>query len=289
MAVPRARSPIRTLPSVDFQVIPSHLGIDEEQYPWYNPDTWYPRQLGDVYNERYQTLVKLGFGSASTVWLCRDLDGHRYVTMKVYQQHDPQPEWEKAVYKHLEKIHSKHPGQRYIRKLNDAFELPWKDGRNQCLVFDALALPIKDLRETCEDERFHSPFIESILSALLYALDFLHTKAKVVHNDLWEGNIILSTNDHAYFDAIVEEAWSIPMARKMEGDRIVYHHHPVDIPKKPGPTILCDFGQAVFGAKEYARDALPDLYRAPEIVLGIPWNEKIDIWAVGCMVAIWPT
>lgn len=30
---------------------------------------------------------------------------------------------------------------------------------------------------------------------------------------------------------------------------------------------------------------MPDLYRAPEIVLGIPWNEKIDIWSVGVMAS----
>jgi len=30
---------------------------------------------------------------------------------------------------------------------------------------------------------------------------------------------------------------------------------------------------------------MPDLYRAPEIVLGVEWNEKIDIWSVGLMVS----
>ncbi|TVY45573.1 Serine/threonine-protein kinase [Lachnellula subtilissima] len=29
---------------------------------------------------------------------------------------------------------------------------------------------------------------------------------------------------------------------------------------------------------------MPDLYRAPEIVLGVHWNEKIDIWSVGLMI-----
>ena len=30
---------------------------------------------------------------------------------------------------------------------------------------------------------------------------------------------------------------------------------------------------------------MPNLYRAPEIVLGINWNEKIDIWAMGMLVS----
>ena len=53
-------------------------------------------------------------------------------------------------------------------------------------------------------------------------------------------------------------------------------------------TVLCDFGDAQFGGGKYCGDVMPDLYRAPEIVLGIPWDEKIDIWSVGLMVSRTP-
>jgi hypothetical protein len=33
-------------------------------------------RLGEVFESRYQVVAKLGHGTASTVWLCRDL---RYV------------------------------------------------------------------------------------------------------------------------------------------------------------------------------------------------------------------
>lgn len=29
---------------------------------------------------------------------------------------------------------------------------------------------------------------------------------------------------------------------------------------------------------------MPDLYRAPEILLGLPWDNRIDIWALGLTV-----
>lgn len=31
---------------------------------------------------------------------------------------------------------------------------------------------------------------------------------------------------------------------------------------------------------------MPDFYRAPEVILGMEWDEKIDIWCVGLMVRL---
>ena len=47
--------------------------VEEEGFEWFDPKTWYPTKIGQVFESRYQVLVKLGFGSVSTVWLCRDL------------------------------------------------------------------------------------------------------------------------------------------------------------------------------------------------------------------------
>lgn len=40
----------------------------------YHPDHFYPVRLGEVFNDRFQTVAKLGYGSSSTVWLARDLE-----------------------------------------------------------------------------------------------------------------------------------------------------------------------------------------------------------------------
>lgn len=47
--------------------------IEEERLPNYKADMFYPVQLGEIFVSRYQVLAKLGFGTSSTVWLCRDL------------------------------------------------------------------------------------------------------------------------------------------------------------------------------------------------------------------------
>ena len=51
-----------------------------------------------------------------------------------------------------------------------------------------------------------------------------------------------------------------------------------------GPLMICDYGTAVIGEK-HAGDVMPGVYRAPEIILGMEWDSKIDIWSVGVMVS----
>jgi hypothetical protein len=48
--------------------------LEEELLSYYNANEFYPVQHGKIYNERYQTIAKLGFGGGSTVWLARDLN-----------------------------------------------------------------------------------------------------------------------------------------------------------------------------------------------------------------------
>jgi hypothetical protein len=70
-----ARSGIaRAFPSDGFEVIPVQDEIEEETIPDYKAERFYPVRLGEVFNSRYQVVAKLGYGTASTIWLCRDLE-----------------------------------------------------------------------------------------------------------------------------------------------------------------------------------------------------------------------
>ncbi|EEP77043.1 predicted protein [Uncinocarpus reesii 1704] len=37
----------------------------------------------------------------------------------------------------------------------------------------------------------------------------------------------------------------------------------------------------VDGTKLPWEDVMPDVYRAPEIILRMPWDQNIDIWSIG--------
>ena len=70
-------------------------------------------------------------------------------------------------------------------------------------------------------------------------------------------------------------------------DRIIYASRLLAFDERYlGDPVLCDFGDAQFGHKEYDLEVVPDLYRSPEMIIGIAWNEKIDIWCTGLVVRL---
>jgi hypothetical protein len=71
--------------------------------------------------------------------------------------------------------------------------------------------------------------------------------------------------------------------RKVYKSHTIYSTRLLEL--QPTLPVLCDFGEARFGKESYGEHAMPDLHRAPEILLRIEWTEKIDIWALGLVVS----
>ena len=66
----------RVFQSSRFDILDPSKIFEEETLPDYLKERYYPVHIGEVFKSQYQVVTKLGFGSSSTVWLCRDL---RYV------------------------------------------------------------------------------------------------------------------------------------------------------------------------------------------------------------------
>ena len=47
---------------------------------------------------------------------------------------------------------------------------------------------------------------------------------------------------------------------------------------------LIDFGSSCFESERYYTYIQSRFYRAPEIMLGIPYTTAIDMWSLGCIV-----
>ena len=67
------RKPLWQLPISSGPPIPQQELVDEETNPDYHSATFYPAKPGKVLAQKFQLLVKIGWGSQSTVWLARDI------------------------------------------------------------------------------------------------------------------------------------------------------------------------------------------------------------------------
>ncbi|KAK4233626.1 Serine/threonine-protein kinase [Achaetomium macrosporum] len=286
----RDQSPPRVFPSSGFELIDSSVKIEEEAYSWYSVKNFYPAAIGEVFRDTYQVVAKLGYGSSSTTWLCRDLRKHRYVTIKIYAANEGQPAREVAALKHINSVLDpsrpvKHIGATRIRTLLDQFEIsrPKSSRTNLCLVFEPLGISLGDARKLVYDGRISNlNLVKGIVWYMLQALDFLHRKAKLVHGDIQEDNIMFEFEQKSDLREVEEAEMTKPSPRKVYKDHTIYASRLLE----PGPAlpVLCDFGEARFGSESYGEEAMPDLYRAPEILLRLEWTEKIDIWALGLVL-----
>ncbi|KAE8322327.1 kinase-like domain-containing protein [Aspergillus sergii] len=261
--------------------------LEEEQLPGYSPEDFYPVKIGDVFRSRYQVAGKLAFGGHSTVWLCRDLEQHAYVTLKVYECGPSHARREKDVYKHLRNVKSSHIGSMLVRRAMDDFQISSAGNAHsyQCFVHPPLAMSLCELRNRTIDGVLPEDLLKSTLIHLLLALDFLHTEANIVHTNIQEDNVLLSVEDESILVDLEEAERSSPGPRKVVGDRVIYSSRDLGMPKVHGRPILSDFGEARFSSSlgKQWEDVQPFVYRAPEVILRMPWNEKIDIWNIGVL------
>ncbi|OJZ81013.1 hypothetical protein ASPFODRAFT_65521 [Aspergillus luchuensis CBS 106.47] len=229
------------------KIDPSSL-VEEENVPTYKPEKFYPVRIGEVFNHRYHVVGKLGDGSTATVWLCRDLLGHCYVALKVYITSTSVSQ-EIEIYSHLKTIQSDHAGQSCLRSLIETFQVRNPDGHSNhtCLVHPPLGISLDQLTPLLPGKVMSSSMVRTTMRNILAALDFLHTETQVIHTG--------------------------PVPRKSLSDRTIYVSRP--LPISFGTPVLCDLGEGRLGVDNQTGDIMPDIYRAPEVILNMKRDNKI--------------
>ncbi|KAI1502355.1 serine threonine protein kinase, CMGC group [Biscogniauxia marginata] len=261
--------------------------IEEETIPGYIASMYYPVRIGEILRDRYQVVGKLGFGVSSTVWLARDLSHRRHVALKLFVQSasiGDQLDDELSVYKRIERGSKNHPGRHAVRTLLDSFDVDGPDGQHRCLVHTPLWESVLAFLHRNHLKRLPIPVIAFVLKRVFLALDFLHTECQIIHTDIKAENIMFEIEDDSVFSEFEEQELQNPWPRKKIDGRTIYISRELTLPKKWGAPVLCDLGSAVPGDREHLEDVQPSIYRAPEVILEVPWTYSIDIWNVGCMI-----
>ncbi|XP_034564508.1 homeodomain-interacting protein kinase 3-like [Notolabrus celidotus] len=146
----------------------------------------------------------------------------------------------------LEAISVLHPDKVNVVKFFEMF----KDMVWTCLVFEMLDMHLYDLIEERDGKPLCLQEIRPIAQQLLVALDALKSLG-IIHTDIKPDNIMM------------------------------VHKQSQTLRVK-----LIDFGEAMLASKaEPTMEAQPIGYRSPEIALGLPFHEAIDVWGVGCILA----
>ncbi|KAI1117742.1 kinase-like domain-containing protein [Nemania sp. NC0429] len=267
-----------------FEFLPDNCKVEEETLN-YPPGHYYPVRLGELFKLRFQVVAKLGFGHRATVWLCRDLVDLGHFALKIYSAspHPPEQSREVVASRIINRTHGDHPGRERMRVVLDYFQIMGPRGRHLCLLYEPQGMSIREFRDHIPERMLTKNMLQCTLVYTLLALDYLG-KAGVVHAHITPANILVGIADQQeVFERVETEELQNPSARKVlpDGTEIYVSRR---FPLTFGPTVLCDFAHARYGRRMHTGDVMPDSYRAPEVILGMEWDSKVDIWSLGVMI-----
>ncbi|PPJ55852.1 hypothetical protein CBER1_07446 [Cercospora berteroae] len=276
--------------------LPEDRLIEEERVPGYRAEQFLQVHPGDVLNGKYEVLTKLGYGRYSTVWLTKDRSRWfwqkpAYATVKVQTAALGTKEYETRqtdVEQRLTRS-PEHEGYGFVRRATHHFTTEGDAGQKHlCQVFEPMREPITIMQSRFPDGRIPGPLLKVYIRFVLQGLDYLHSECQLVHTDLTPSNIMMSLEDNSVMPEFVKGLDREPNAQKVVGDRTIYQSQSDFGPLKSIYSYpqIHDFGHATLmepgvGCRHPAQ---PDLYRAPEVMLGIVWSYKVDIWNLGIVM-----
>uniref|UniRef100_A0A8C9WKF1 non-specific serine/threonine protein kinase n=1 Tax=Scleropages formosus TaxID=113540 RepID=A0A8C9WKF1_SCLFO len=178
------------------------LGSDDEEQEDpndYCKGGYHHVRIGDLYNGRYHVIRKLGWGHFSTVWLAWDIQGKRFVAMKVVKSAEHYTETALDEIKILRSVRNSDPSdpnrERVVQLLDD-FKIFGVNGTHVCMVFEVLGHHLLKCIIKSSYQGLPLSCVKSIIRQVLQGLDYLHTKCKIIHTDIKPENILLSVNEH---------------------------------------------------------------------------------------------
>eukprot|EP01060_Flectonema_neradi_P019890 TRINITY_DN27404_c0_g1_i1.p1 TRINITY_DN27404_c0_g1~~TRINITY_DN27404_c0_g1_i1.p1 ORF type:complete len:802 (+),score=199.80 TRINITY_DN27404_c0_g1_i1:61-2466(+) len=232
-ATPAATSPAVATPTTNSMLptgrkVPSHISNmvcswtanGQEDQAKYGENGYMRVTRGQVFNDRYHIISKLGWGEFATVWLAWDEESlkkklttttSQFVAIKVSKcaDHVSNAAMEEAgLLKHIGK-YAKQPGASSLSTVLSVFEQKGEYGKHICMVFPVLGQNTLCLVEQAHKYRnkirgISNPamaprrssddiaFVKSCLRACLRAIAELG-RLHIVHTDLKPENILLTT------------------------------------------------------------------------------------------------
>ncbi|CAF1416847.1 unnamed protein product [Adineta steineri] len=172
---------------------------DEQEDPKdYCKGGYHPVTIGSTFNQRYHVIRKLGWGHFSTVWLCWDRKGSRFVAMKVVKSAKHYTETALDEIKLLTNVRESDTSDPYRLKcvqLLDDFKVAGINGSHVCMVFEVLGHNLLKLIIRSNYRGIPIPNVKSITKQVLQGLDYLHRKCQIIHTDIKPENVLMCVDE----------------------------------------------------------------------------------------------
>ncbi|KAL9050280.1 MAG: hypothetical protein Q9162_006727 [Coniocarpon cinnabarinum] len=209
---------------------------------WDDPDGYYRPILGETLDGRYQIQSNLGKGMFSGVVRATDLQSKHMKAIKIIRNNESMVKAAQKEMAILKKLAESDPDD---KKHLVRLERSFSHRDHLCLVFENLSLNLREvLKKFGRDVGINIKAIRSYAQQMFLALGLMR-KCNIYHADLKPDNILV-TEDRASLK-------------------------------------ICDLGSAGDGSEfEIAPYLVSRYYRAPEIILGCPYDFAIDMWSIGC-------
>lgn len=295
---------------------------EDEGKSAYRKGGYHPVSLGDVYNDRYTVVKKLGWGHFSTVWLAIDArvpqgHPHKCVALKIQKSASQYTEAAEDEIALLWKARTNRGGgKEFVVGLLNHFRIVGPHGKHVCMVFEVMGKNILSLIKKYDYRGVPLDITLRVTYQILVGLDYLHRKCMIIHTDLKPENFLLDLPQELDVPKIIAEGkrqrtnrTREKLTRGMPGyEHLSKENSKKDKKKEPKrePGIdagdcknspeeaqrraklvrskIADLGNACWRDKHFTDDITTRQYRSPEVIVGAPYDTSTDIWSIACFV-----
>jgi serine/threonine-protein kinase SRPK3 len=279
--------------------------IDNEPISKYKKGGYYPVSIGEIFNNRYRIIKKIGWGVFSTVWIAYDYkESNIFKVLKIQQANESERSVSQDEIDIAKKINIE-----FGCKLIENFMQESMFGNHLVLVFNLFGENLLSVIRNYHYNGINERVVKKITLKLLQILQHIHEDIGIIHTDIKPENILISKpskkiNHLLQKYKIIDIECPIKLVdknkftlsksqkkrqKKLMKKRVIEED---DVSSSDDETYLerssdiriVDFGNSQWLDNKEDIDIQTRQYRSPEVIIGNIYNQSADIWSSACVI-----